>query len=161
MRPVLFFLLFSYCWCDIQVSVDRTNGTYNVSVSNQIWLRSNHTAIYGDNRWYSSNDSSLSLVHTHLAQGNDPNLGGWNETQLIYTMNRNGTVQNATSYIRQWNAYPAISFHLNTGDQALSNTDLLHSIHVRTIFPSFNIEKIDGNDNRAFFTFEGLKIIIE
>ena len=157
MHLVVFFLLLSYCCCDIQVSVDRTNGSYSISVGNQIWLRSNHTALYADDRWYSSNDSSLSLIDTRLAQGDDPYLGSWNETQLIYQLSRNGAVQNITGHIRQWIYQPAISFHLDTGNQMLNTNRSLTSAEIRTVFPSFNIEQIDSNDNRGFFTFQGLK----
>jgi hypothetical protein len=49
---------------------------------------------------------------------------------------------------------------LDTGSQVLTNTIPLHMDEVRTIFPSFNIEKIDTNDTRSYFTFEGLFIFI-
>jgi hypothetical protein len=161
MRFVVFLLLLVHCECDIQVSVDRIKGEYSVSVGNHIWLRSSRTALYVDDRWYSSNDSSLPLIDTHLAQGDDPNLGSWNETQLIYSLNRSGTVTNITARIRQWNSHPAISFHLDTGDKILMNNKLLTYNQVRTIFPSFNIEQIDSNDNRGYFTFQGIKVLFK
>ena len=158
MRLVVFFLLLGHVSCDIQVSVDRAKGSYTISIGNKVWLRSSRTALYGDDRWYSSNDTSLTLVDTRLAQGDDPILGSWNETQLIYSMNRNGTVQNVTGHIRQWSSHPAISFHLDVGNQMLTNKRLLNSTEVRTIFPSFNIEQIGRDDKRGYLTFEGLKI---
>jgi hypothetical protein len=59
------------CWCDIQVSIDHRGG-YNISVNNYVWLRSSHTALYVDNKWYSSNDSTLPLTSIAYAGGNDP-----------------------------------------------------------------------------------------
>ncbi len=35
------------------------------------------------------------------------------------------------------------------------NTILFNIDHVRTVFPSFHIKKIDKNDQRGYFTFEG------
>ena len=158
MRLVVFFLLLAHCYCDLQVSVDRTKGSYSISIGSQLWLQSSHIALYADDRWYSSNDSSLSLIDTRLAQGDDPYLGSWNETQLIYKLSRNGAVQNITGHIRQWLYQPAISFHLDTGDQMLTNNHLLNSTEIRTVFPSFNIEKINSDDNRGFFTFQGVMV---
>jgi len=161
MRLVIFVLLLVHCGCDIQVSVDRIKGEYSISVGNNVWLRSSHTALYTDDRWYASNDSSLPLIDTSLAQGNDPNLGSWNETQLIYTLNRSGIVSNVTARIRQWTSHSAISFHFDTGDKVLTNNKLLDVHQIRTIFPSFNIEQIDMNDNRGYFTFQGIKFFIK
>jgi hypothetical protein len=48
---------------------------------------------------------------------------------------------------------------LDTGDRVLTNNQLLNVNDVRTIFPSFNIEQIDMNDNRGYFTFQGIKVI--
>ena len=84
-------------------------------------------------------------------------IGSWNETQLIYSLNRSGAVSNITGRIRQWVSHPAITFHLDTGDKILTNTKLLDKEQVRTIFPSFNIEQIDMNDNRGYFTFQGIE----
>ncbi|CAF3526814.1 unnamed protein product [Rotaria sp. Silwood1] len=124
MHLLVFFLLLISCACDIKVSIDRIKGQYNISIDNQIWFRSSHTALYANDHWYLSNDSSLPLIDTNFAQGNDPNL--------------------------------AITFHLNIGDKILMNNKLLDKNQVRTIFPSFNIEQIHRNDNRGYFTFQGV-----
>ena len=81
MHLVVFLLLVLGCSCDIQVLIDQ-NGNYNVTINNQIWLRSSRTAIYADDRWYSTEDKSLSLTGISTARGTDPNLGNWNETKL-------------------------------------------------------------------------------
>jgi hypothetical protein len=161
MRFVVFILLVVHCGCDIQVSVDRIKGEYTVSISNQVWLRSSRIALYVDDRWYSSNDSTLPLIDSHSAEGNDPNLGSWNEVQLIYSLNHDGIVSNITGRIRQWHSYQAVTFHLDTGDKVLMNKNLLNKTDIRTIFPSFNIEQIDMNDNRGYFTFQGIKIFFK
>jgi hypothetical protein len=57
-------------------------------------------------------------------------------------------------HIRQW-SFSAITFHLDTGDQTMTNTIPLDMDHVRTVFPSFNIEQIDNNDQRGYFEFSG------
>jgi hypothetical protein len=155
MRLVVFVLLIVKCVCDIQVSVDRIKGEYNISIDNHVWLRSSRLALYVDDRWYSSNDSSLPLIDTRHVQGWDSYLGSWNETRLIYNLNRSGIVSNITGRIRQWNTLPAISFHLDTGSEMLTNNVLLDKNQIRTIFPSFKIEQIDMNDNRGYFTFQG------
>ena len=73
MRLVLLVvLLVVKCRCDVQVSVDRVTGEYRVSVGDQVWLRSSGTALYADERWYSSDDGSLPLIDTRLARGTDP-----------------------------------------------------------------------------------------
>ncbi|CAF1041432.1 unnamed protein product [Rotaria sordida] len=149
MHLVIFVLLLISCACDIKVFIDQIKGQYNISIDNQIWFHSSRTALYVNNRWYSSNDSTVPLIDTRFVQCNDPNLGNWNETQLIYILNRNGIISNITGHIRQWNSQSALTFHLDTGDKILMNNKLLDKNQIRTIFPSFNIEQIDGNDNRG------------
>jgi len=154
----MYILLLSFlivgCWSDIKVAVDQ-NGEYNISVNNHIWLRSSHTAIYVDNKWYSSDDNSLPLTNITYATGNDPNLGSWNETQLIYDLVRSGIYTKIVGHIREWNSISGVTFHLDTGDQTLINTVPLDMETVRTVFPSFRIEQIDMNDQRGYFTLSG------
>jgi hypothetical protein len=145
------------CWCDIKVSVDEKGG-YNISINNNLWLRSYRTALYVDNKWYSSDNNSLPLTSISTAQGNDPNLGAWNETQLNFDLVRSGTHTKIMGSIRQWQEVSAITFHLDTGNQVLTNTVPLDSKTVRTAFPSFHIEQIGEMEERGYFTFEG-KII--
>jgi hypothetical protein len=147
----LLFLIVG-CSCDIQVSVDQKGG-YNISINDHIWLRSAHTALYVDNKWYSSDDNSLPLTSISSAEGTDPNLGTWSETQLNYDLVRSGTHTKIVGHIRAWREISAITFHLDTGDQILTNTIPLDMEHVRTAFPSFQIEQIDMNDQRGYFTF--------
>jgi hypothetical protein len=159
MHLLVFVFLIVGCWGDIKVSVDQ-QGKYNISIDSNIWLRSSHTAIYVDNKWYSSDNNSLPLISISSAQGNDPNLGSWNETQLNYDLVQSGTHTKIVGHIRQWNSVSAITFHLDTGDQVMTNTFPLNATQVRTVFPSFNIEQIDGKDQRGYFTFEGKIIFI-
>lgn len=151
--PVFFFLFLS-CWGDLKVSVDDKGG-FTLSVNNDIWLRSSRTALYADNQWYSSNNNSLPLTSISTAEGTDPNFGSWNETQLNYDLARSGTHTKVVGRIRQWATVQAITFHFDTGDQVLTNTNPLSTTHVRTVFPSFKVEQIDTNDQRGYFTFEG------
>ena len=152
---ILFLLGFIVgCWADLTVIVDQKGG-YNISVNNYLWLRSARTALYIDTKWYSTGDNSLPLSSITTAQGTDPNLGAWNETQLNFDLNRNGTHSKVVASIRQWGAVPAITFHLNTGEQVLTNSNPLDVQHIQTVFPSFHIEKTDPKDRRGFFTFEG------
>ncbi len=157
MRLFLFLFLIAGCWCDIKVSIDDKGG-YRISINDNTWLRSSRTALYADNKWYSSDDGTLPLTDISYDQGNDPNLGGWNETQLNYDLARNGTHTTVVGRIRQWHETSAVTFHLDTGDQILTNTIPLDMEHVRTVFPSFDIEQIGKDDQRGYFTFEG-KII--
>jgi len=150
---VLFFLIIG-CWCDIKVSVDEKGG-YKISIDNTVWLRSSRTALYVDNKWYSTDENSLPLTSISSAQGYDPLLGSWNETQLNYDLVRSGTHTKIVGHIRQWNSFSAITFHLDTGDQMMTNTVPLDMDHVRTVFPSFHIEQIDMNNQRGYFTFSG------
>ena len=154
MHLLAVLLLIVGCWCDIKVLVDQKGG-YNITVNSSIWLRSSRTAIYVDNKWYSSDDNSLPLINLAYEQGNDPNLGSWNETQLIYDLPRNGTSTKVVGHIRQWHVVSAITFHLDTGDQMMTNTVPLNMDEVRTVFPSFSIEQIDMNDQRGYFTLSG------
>ncbi|CAF0880414.1 unnamed protein product [Didymodactylos carnosus] len=156
MRLVVFVIFLTVeCWCDVRVSVDRVSGEYNISVANRIWLRSSHTALYAGERWYSSEDGSLPLIDTRLDQGNDENLGEWNETQLIYRLIFSGTETNVTGRVRQWSSVAAITFHLDIGNEPLTSSDSLSMDEVRTVFPSFSIEQIDMNDHRGYFTYAG------
>jgi hypothetical protein len=156
MRLVVFVaVLIVQCCCDIRVSIDRAQGGYNVSVADHVWLRSSRTALYADERWYSSDDGSLPLIDTRFDQGNDENLGQWNETQLIYSLTRSGTQTNVTGRVRQWNSFSAITFHLDIGNEVLTSSDSLSMDEVRTIFPSFNIERMDMDDHRGYFTYAG------
>jgi 3D (Asp-Asp-Asp) domain-containing protein len=139
---------------DIKVLVDQKGG-YNITVNDHVWLRSSHTALYVDNKWYSSDDNSLPLTSTAYAQGHDPNLGTWNETQLIYDLVHNETHTKIIGHIRQWSLASAITFHLDTGGQIMTNTVPLTMDQVRTVFPSFHIEEMDMNDHRGYFTVSG------
>jgi hypothetical protein len=110
MRVVLLVaLLIVKCSCDVHVAIDPTTGEYRVSVDDRIWLRSFRTALFADERWYSSDDGSLPLIDTKLVRGTDPYLGEWNETQLIYELTRRGTITNVTGRVRQWSAVSAIT----------------------------------------------------
>jgi hypothetical protein len=154
MHLFVFFLLVLGCWCDIKVTVDNKGG-FNISIDNILWLRSARTALYADNKWYSSDDNTLPLTGISYDQGNDPNLGGWNETQLNYDLVLSGMHTKVVGRIRQWSEVSALTFHLDTGDQVLTNTVPLDAKTVRTVFPSFHIEQIQTRDQRGFFTFEG------
>lgn len=154
------FILLSFifgCWADLQVTVDQKGG-YNISVNNNLWLRSARTALYADDKWYSTEDNSLPLTSITTAQGVDPNLGSWNETQLNFDLNRSGTHSKVVASIRQWSSVSAITFHLNTGEHVLTNSKPLDTNHVSTVFPSFLIEQTSSQDQRGFFTFEGRSI---
>ncbi len=95
------------------------------------------------------------MVDVTVAQGTDSNLGSWNETKLTYNLVRNQTSTPVVAHIRQWNIVSAFTFHLETDDKVLTNTILLDMDQIRTVFPSFRIEKIDMNDQRRFLTFGG------
>src|SRR5689334_22484473 len=116
MHLLLLLILIVGCWCDVKVSVDEKGG-YNISIDGNVWLRSARTALYVDNKWYSSDDNTLPLISKSTAQGNDPNLGSWNETQLIYDLVRSGTHTKIVGSIREWREISAFTFHLDTGDQ--------------------------------------------
>jgi hypothetical protein len=154
MHLLVFFFLIVGCFGDIKVSINE-KGAYNISINDYVWLRSANTAIYADDRWYSTMDNSLPLTDVSFAEGNDPNLGSWNETQLNYDLVRSGIHTKIVGRIRQWGDISAITFHLDTGDQIITSTVPLNREQVRTIFPSLHIEQIDMNDDRGYFTFSG------
>jgi hypothetical protein len=154
MHLLVFFFLIVGCLGDIKVSVDEKGG-YTIRINGKEWFRSSHTALYTDNKWYSSDNNSLPLVNITTGQGNDPNLGSWNETQLNYDLVRKRTNTKIVASIREWHQISAITFYLDTGDQILTNTVPLDMNQVRTVFPSFNIENIDHDDQRGYFTFAG------
>jgi len=107
-----------------------------------------------DDKWYSSDNKSLPLINITTGYGTDQRLGAWNETCLNYDLVRDETHTKIIASIRQWHEFSAITFHLETGDQLLTNTIPLHMDQVRTIFPAFNIEQMNINDTRSYFTFE-------
>jgi hypothetical protein len=154
MRLVVFLLLFIGCSCDIRVLIDQ-NGRYNITVNNALWLRSSRTAIYADDLWYSTDNDSLALVNITTAQGTDSYLGNWNETKLTYNLIRNQSTTSVVAHIRQWSMVPAFTFYLETGDTALTNIKPLEMDQIRTVFPSFYIEKTNINDQRGYITIGG------
>ncbi len=157
MRLVVFLLLLLLlvgCLCDIRVLIDQ-NGRYNITVNNTLWLRSSRTAIYADDLWYSTDNNSLPLVSITTAQGTDPYLGNWNETKLTYNLIRNQSTTSVVAHIRQWSMVPAFTFYLETGDTTLTNTIPLEIDQIRTVFPSFYIEKTNINDQRGYITIGG------
>jgi hypothetical protein len=154
MRFFVFFLFIVECWCEIRVLIDK-NGGYNITVNNQLWLRSSRTAIYADDRWYSTENMSLSLIGITTAQGLDPILGTWNETILTYNLVRDQQTTSIVARIRQWNMVLAFTFDLETGNKALTTKETLGKDDVRTVFPSFVIERTDNNDERGYFTVAG------
>ncbi len=89
------------------------------------------------------------------AQGEDPILGSWSETQLNYDLVRSGIHTKIVGHIRQWRSFSAVTFHLDTSDQEMTNTVPLNITSVRTVFPSFEIEQIGESDRRGYFTYEG------
>ncbi len=142
------------CWSDMQVRIDQ-HGEYNITINNQVWLRSSRTAIYADDRWYSTEDKSLAFIGITTAQGTDPNLGSWNETILRYNLVRSEKTTSIVARIRQWSIISALTFYLETGDTILTTNRTLETDEVRTVFPSFVIEKMQQNDERGYFTFGG------
>jgi hypothetical protein len=153
---LVFLLIIGGYYCDIKVSIDL-KGSYDIFISNRIWLRSSYTSLYSNNRWYSTSDgSSLCLICKHLNRGNDSKLGEWNETELIYNYNLNEKLNNVTGRIRQWKSIPAIAFYFDSGIIDLNNDILLDMDRVRTVFPSFYIEKVGKDDHRAYLTFGGM-----
>ena len=154
MHLVVFLLLILRCWCDIQVLID-SYGDYNITINNQLWLRSSRTAIYADDRWYSTEDKSLSFVSITTAEGTDPNLGRWNETKVTYDLVRTGKTTPVIAHIRQWSMVSAFTFHLETGDIELTAKIGLGNDTVRTVYPSFLIEKMNINDDRGYITLGG------
>lgn len=155
MHFLLLFLFIFGCWGDIQVLIDK-NGSYNITVNNKLWLRSSRTAIYFDDQWYSTEDKTLSLSDITTAQGTDPNLGSWNETKLIYKLIRSEKPNSIITRVRQWSAISAFTFYLETGDAALTTQIPLKNETVRTVFPSFLIEKMNKNDDRGYITLGGM-----
>ena len=99
MRLVVFFLLIVGCCCDIQVLTDH-NGGCNITINNQLWFRSSRTGIYTDDRWYSTEDKSLSLINIITAHGTDPNLGRWNKTKLNHQLVRSQKTASVVTHIR-------------------------------------------------------------
>jgi hypothetical protein len=154
MRLLAFLLFVTAVCCNVQVLIDDKGG-FNVTVGNQLWLRSARTAVYADDRWYSSDDKTLALVKISDANGVDPLLGSWNETQLIYSLVRNQSTSTVVARIRQWSIVFAFTFHLDMGENALTNTISLDMEEVRTVFPSFTIEQFNANDQRGYFTYGG------
>jgi len=156
MHLLVLLLLIVECWSwgNIEVVVDQKGG-YNITIGNRVWLRSSRTAIYVDNKWYSSDDNSLPLIDISRGSGFDPHLGDYIDIKLSYDLVRSGIHTRIVGHIRDWYSGSAISFHLDTGDQMMTNTVPLDMDHVRTVFPSFHIEQIDKNDQRGYFTFEG------
>lgn len=154
MRLLVVLLLFIGCACDIRVSIDQ-NGKYNITVNNTLWLRSSRTAIYADDRWYSTDNNSLPLVSITTAQGTDPYLGNWNETKLTYNLIRKQSTSTVVAHIRQWSMVPAFTFSLETGATELTSDKALEMDDVRTVFPSFYIEKTNPNDQRGYITIGG------
>ena len=157
MHFVVFVLLVFVvgCFGNIDVLIDE-NGGYNITVNNKVWLRSSRTGIYTDDQWYSTDNNSLSLINISRGEGTDPYLGYWNETKLSYNLILNGTSRTTVvAHIRQWRNVPALTFDLETGDTPLISTMALDFEEVRTVFPSFYVEKIDPNDQRGYFTVGG------
>ena len=114
-----------------------------------------HSYVYVDNKWYSSEDNSLPFIDIARRSGVDPNLGDYIDIQLTYDLVRSGIHTKIVGHIRDRYSGSAISFHLNIGDQMMTNTMPLDMHHVHTVFPSFHIEQIDMNDQRDYFTFSG------
>ncbi|CAF1382632.1 unnamed protein product, partial [Adineta ricciae] len=156
MHLLLLFVLIVECssWGNINVSVDQKGG-YQISIGDRVWLRSARTAIHVDNKWYSSDDDSLPLINITSGSGFDPQLGDYRDFQLNYDLARGGIHTIIVGHIRDWYSISGISFHLDTGDQILTNTVPLGMNDIRTVFPSFHIEQIDDGDQRGYFTFEG------
>jgi hypothetical protein len=128
----------------MQIWIDESGG-YNITVNNQIWLRSSRTAIYVDDRWYSTENKSLHLIDIATIQGLRPILGTWNETIFTYLVPEKNMTGIAAS-IRQWNMISAFTFYLQTSNTALTTKEALEKDDVRTVFPSFLIERMNEND---------------
>jgi hypothetical protein len=73
MHLVFFFLIIG-CYASIEVLIDEKGG-YVIDINGRKWLQSSRTALYVDNKWYSSDDKSLPLINITTNQGTDRNLG--------------------------------------------------------------------------------------
>jgi hypothetical protein len=156
MHLVVWLLLVGQCWSWGTVNVlFNEKGDYNITIGGRVWLRSSRTAIYVDNKWYSSDDNSLPFTGITRTSGYDPQLGDYRDFQLRYDLVRAGMHTEIVGHVRDWYSGLGISFHLDTGNQTMTNTVPLSMDNVRTIFPSFRIEQMDKNDQRGYFTFEG------
>ncbi|CAF2054431.1 unnamed protein product [Rotaria magnacalcarata] len=156
LKIVLLFILINLSYSNINISINNRTGEYNLTINNRIWLRSSYTSLYTNNQWFTSKNQSLHLIDSIFKQGYDVLLGEWNETILIYNFNLNRTSINITGAIRQWKLIPAINFYFHNDFIDLNNDILLNCDQVRTVFPSFYIEKIDQDDHRAYLTFGGM-----
>ena len=154
MRLAVLLLFIVGCWCDMRVLIDD-HGNYNITVNNQVWLRSSRTAIYTDDRWYSTENNSLSLIDITTTHGLDPALGAWNETVFTYHLIRNQQMIPIVTSIRQWSMVSAITFYLDTGNAVLPIHEPLSVDDTRTVFPSFLIERMNKDDERGYFTYAG------
>lgn len=154
MRLIVLLFCIARCYCDMQVLIDH-NGNYNITINKQLWLRSSRTAIYTDDRWYSTENNTLPLHDISNAHGLDPILGAWNETILTYHLIRDRQTIPIVGRIRQWSTVSALTFYLDTGNTALPIQQPLSKDDVRTVFPSFLIESMNENDERGYFTVEG------
>ncbi|CAF1333687.1 unnamed protein product [Rotaria magnacalcarata] len=160
LKIVLLFILINLSYSNINISINNRTGEYNLTINNRIWLRSSYTSLYTNNQWFTSKNQSLHLIDSIFKQDYDVLLGDWNETILIYNFNLNRTSINITGTIRQWKLIPAIKFCFHNDFIDLNNDILLNCDQVRTVFPSFYIEKIDQDDHRAYLTFGGKRMMM-
>ncbi|CAF1064276.1 unnamed protein product [Adineta steineri] len=159
MYMLIFLLIIVGYNCDIKIVIDDLKDDYNISINNRIWLRSSYTSLYNSNQWFTTkNNESLHLIGKNFNEGDDLILGQWNETEFIYNFNSDEKSINVTGRIRQWKLFSAITFYFDNDLFDLNNDILLDMDRVRTVFPSFYIEKFKEDDQRAYFTFAGMML---
>ncbi|CAF5049929.1 unnamed protein product, partial [Rotaria sp. Silwood1] len=110
---LLLLIVECWSWGNINVIIDDKGG-YNITIGRRVWLRSSRTAIYVDNKWYSSDDNTLPLTDISYTSGFDPNLGDYRDFQLNYDLVRDGIHTKIGGHVRDWYRTFGISFHLDT-----------------------------------------------
>jgi hypothetical protein len=66
----VFFLVIVVCLGDIKVSVHE-KGEYKISINGKEWVCSSHTALYVDNKCFSTDDNSRPLINIVTDEGDD------------------------------------------------------------------------------------------
>ena len=103
---------------------------------------------------YSSDDNSLPFIGVDFISECDSNLGDYRNFQLSFSRVRSGISPIIVGHMCDWYAIFGISFHLDTGNQTMTNIVPPDLDHVHTIFPSLHIEEVDQNDQRGYFRFD-------
>jgi len=134
---------------NLDISINTTDGSYQILLSNKLWFNSGPVAIRYKGECLASENSSLSLLNHSVFSGEDA-WGQFTSTELWW-QSADKTF-NYVTYINQYNDLPILGF-VQRFDDGTSDASPGSTDGIISSFPTLLVE--DLGLERAFMTYSG------